>query len=66
MTCVHWWKLDTPAGPTVRGVCKRCGEVRDFKASEPVVPLSKGKLPMAIRPVERTNVYGPGGRASWG
>ena len=28
--CVHWWLLDAPAGPTSRGVCKFCGELRHF------------------------------------
>lgn len=62
MTCRHWWKLETPAGPTVRGVCKFCHETRDFKASEP--DRSPVKTNIAIRPIERTSVFGRGGRAS--
>lgn len=27
----HWWVIETPSGPTSLGVCKYCGEVRDFR-----------------------------------
>ena len=38
--CVHHWKIDAPAGPTSRGVCKICGAERRFPNSEPeVVPI---------------------------
>jgi hypothetical protein len=30
MDCTHHWKLASPAGATVRGVCTRCGVERDF------------------------------------
>lgn len=30
-TCPHYWVIDTPSGPTSRGECQRCGEVREFK-----------------------------------
>lgn len=33
MTCVHWWRLETPSGPRVRGVCKRCGAKRVYDAA---------------------------------
>ena len=29
--CQHHWVIDSPAGPTSRGVCRRCGEERDFQ-----------------------------------
>lgn len=29
--CRHHWVLEAPAGPVSRGVCKRCGEVREFR-----------------------------------
>ena len=28
--CRHHWRLTSPSGPTVRGVCRRCGAERDF------------------------------------
>jgi hypothetical protein len=36
--CIHHWKLASPNGPTVHGICKRCGAERDFPtASDAVV-----------------------------
>ena len=29
--CVHHWVIETPNGPTSRGVCKKCGTQRDFQ-----------------------------------
>jgi len=31
--CRHHWLIETPAGPLVWGVCKRCGDARRFPAS---------------------------------
>ena len=28
--CVHHWLIESPNGSTSAGVCKRCGETRDF------------------------------------
>ena len=28
--CTHHWRIDSPEGPTSRGVCKLCGEEKDF------------------------------------
>ena len=28
--CQHHWIIETPHGPTSRGVCKRCGAARRF------------------------------------
>ena len=28
--CTHHWVIDTPSGPVSNGVCKACGEVREF------------------------------------
>ena len=33
--CVHWFKIEPPAGPTSVGRCQRCGEEREFRNSEP-------------------------------
>ncbi len=29
-TCKHQWVIDSPAGPSSKGVCRSCGEQRDF------------------------------------
>jgi hypothetical protein len=29
--CTHYWVIDTPSGPVSNGVCKACGEVREFR-----------------------------------
>ena len=28
--CQHQWLIDAPAGPSSRGVCRNCGEERQF------------------------------------
>lgn len=35
MSCVHHWVIDPPNGPTSVGVCKNCGEEREFPNAEP-------------------------------
>jgi hypothetical protein len=29
-TCRHHWLIEPPSGPTSKGVCKLCGEVKVF------------------------------------
>ncbi len=29
-TCKHHWLIEPPSGPTSKGVCKICGEVKIF------------------------------------
>lgn len=29
-TCQHYWLIEPPNGPTSRGLCKLCGEVKVF------------------------------------
>ncbi len=31
--CQHHWSIETPAGSTSKGRCRRCGEERDFRNS---------------------------------
>lgn len=31
--CQHHWYIATPAGSTSKGVCRRCGEEREFRNS---------------------------------
>ncbi len=28
--CRHHWKIERPSGPVSKGVCRNCGEVRNF------------------------------------
>jgi len=30
-TCRHHWVIESPAGPVSNGVCRLCGEKREFK-----------------------------------
>ena len=34
--CRHEWLIDSPNGPTSRGVCMNCGEKSEFKNSMPI------------------------------
>ena len=34
-SCVHFWLIDRPLGPTSPGMCKYCGKVREF-SNDPV------------------------------
>jgi hypothetical protein len=29
--CMHHWLIDSPEGPSSRGVCKLCGAIDEFK-----------------------------------
>jgi hypothetical protein len=31
--CCHHWLIESPGGPTSAGMCRDCGEIRDFKNS---------------------------------
>jgi len=31
LECPHHWVIDTPQGPVSHGLCKRCGEEREFQ-----------------------------------
>jgi hypothetical protein len=37
MDCIHHWKLTSPSGPTVHGICKHCGAEREFPTSSDAV-----------------------------
>lgn len=34
MNCPHFWLIALPAGPWSKGICKLCGEEREFRNSE--------------------------------
>lgn len=33
--CDHHWVIETPNGPTANGVCKYCGEIKEFYNYDP-------------------------------
>jgi len=33
--CCHYWVIETPEGPISKGVCKVCGEVKEFDSFGP-------------------------------
>lgn len=32
--CSHWWKIERPEGILSKGVCRKCGEAREFRNSD--------------------------------
>jgi hypothetical protein len=38
--CVHYWLIESPEGPTSRGVCKFCGAEKEFNNKVPRLPFS--------------------------
>ena len=40
-TCRHHWLIEAPNGPTGRGICRLCGEEREFKNYIETVPWSE-------------------------
>ena len=30
-TCVHHWLIEAPEGPVSKGICKKCGEEKEFQ-----------------------------------
>ncbi len=56
--CVHHWIIESPNGRTSAGVCKRCGDTRDFaNATENVMWEHTNTLrsspPIGIRDLPR-------------
>ena len=39
--CCHYWKIETPNGPTSKGVCRICGEEKEFSNSPPEFVFTK-------------------------
>ena len=33
-SCEHYWLIEPPTGPTSDGVCRLCGEKREFENSQ--------------------------------
>jgi len=36
--CVHFWEIEPAVGPVSKGVCRRCGAVREFRNFFPLHP----------------------------
>jgi hypothetical protein len=34
--CAHFWRIESPNGPTSKGRCKHCGAVQEFMNSIPI------------------------------
>ena len=39
--CQHYWIIEMANGPTSKGVCKYCGEERDFFNADPNLSIPK-------------------------
>ena len=63
--CVHWYILPKPSGPTITGRCKYCGAERDFLSGSVAWERSDFTKDAHLRPAEKINVFGLGGRTSW-
>lgn len=61
--CAHHWVIEPPDGQDLlRGECKRCGEVREFKA-DPIGSLTPNEYGSALttgRARDRAIGYPPG------
>ena len=49
--CKHFWVIESPSGPTSDGVCRNCGEAREFRNSLPMTrwAVSYTHLPLPTR-----------------
>ena len=43
-SCIHFWVIESPNGPTSIGTCKLCTEVREFRNSMYSSTWSKGMV----------------------
>jgi hypothetical protein len=47
--CHHYWVIEVANGPKSRGVCKYCGETKEFLNAFPDFnPLRRNSNPMAL------------------
>ncbi|GEM_PF-3008923 len=52
--CAHHWILETPKGPVSAGVCKKCGEQKEFRnylegtSWDREIPGLKFEIPPAV------------------
>ena len=55
-SCQHWWIIATPNGPTLHGICRKCGEQREFPAAGPTGPwqIEEGRRAKDAVPASRS------------
>lgn len=46
--CRHHWVIESPAGATSRGTCKRCGAEREFYNAVADFPWEEERVPRGI------------------
>ncbi|MFC1961433.1 hypothetical protein ACFLWN_00070 [Chloroflexota bacterium] len=64
--CVHYWIIETSHGPTSEGVCKICGEKKEFSnlMFEPAPPTTwQGKNPLALPEMQKVRVVEDGSKS---
>jgi hypothetical protein len=48
-SCAHFWDIEVPNGPSSKGVCKHCGEKKEFLNAFPTFnPLRKKSITLDI------------------
>lgn len=53
--CTHYWVIESPQGPTSRGVCKLCGAVSEFSNYVPY-PTWEGRVTRLPRDADLSDV----------
>jgi len=52
--CAHYWVIESANGPTSRGVCKFCGEKREFRNSwYDLLPSKKHQVDVVTGAIEK-------------
>ena len=52
--CKHWWKIESPHGATAIGICKLCGEEKEYETSYGYTEGRFSKI--AIQPTDLTSL----------
>ena len=53
--CCHYWLIESPDGPTSRGVCKYCGAEKDFPNSPPRFTLNNKRNIAGSEPADSSD-----------
>jgi hypothetical protein len=55
--CPHFWDIESANGPSSQGVCRRCGETRDFYNAFPEFnPLRRKNNPLDLPKISDVEV----------
>lgn len=55
--CNHFWVIEVANGPSSLGVCKHCGESKEFLNSFPTYnPLKKNNNPLNLPKMQKVNI----------